>query len=110
MVVAAAADWDELTEIYDGVLLADGFEEALIGFGYQFNYPVAIYDLKKCYNILIERDGMDDTEAMEYMDFNVLGAYNPSVWYHDSNKTWVLLFETILMVCGCPWPFQRRYA
>ena len=72
---AAAADWDELTEIYDGVLLADGFEEALIGFGYQFNYPVAIYDLKKCYNILIERDGMDDTEAMEYMDFNVLGAY-----------------------------------
>ena len=68
-------DWEELMEIYDGATLADGFEEALIGFGHQFAHPVAIYDLKKCYNILIMRDGMDDMEAMEYMDFNVLGAY-----------------------------------
>lgn len=65
----------ELMEMYEGCLMADGFEEALIGFGHQFTHPVAIYDLNKCYNILMMRDGMDDMEAMEYMDFNVLGAY-----------------------------------
>jgi|TARA_R110000824_G_scaffold40350_1_gene121095 hypothetical protein len=67
--------WEELMEIYDGCLMADGFEEALIGFGTRFNNPVTIYDLNKCRSILVERDGMSQEEAMEYMDFNVLGAY-----------------------------------
>ena len=49
--------------------------EALIGFGTRFNSPVTIYDLNKCIDILIKRDGMSQEEAMEYMDFNVLGAY-----------------------------------
>ena len=67
--------WEELMGIYDGCLMADGFEEALIGFGTRFNNPVTIYDLNKCRSILVERDGMSQEEAMEYMDFNVLGAY-----------------------------------
>ena len=62
-------------EQYDGCLMADGFEEALIGFGTRFNNPVTIYDLNKCIDILIEGDGMSQEEAIEYMDFNVLGAY-----------------------------------
>jgi len=67
--------WEDLMEDYDGCLMADGFEEALIGFGTRFNSPVTIYDLSKCLNILVERDGMNEEEAQEYMDFNVLGAY-----------------------------------
>ena len=67
--------WEDLMEEYDGCLMADGFEEALIGFGTRFNSPVTIYDLSKCLNILVERDGMSYDEAQEYMDFNVLGAY-----------------------------------
>ena len=67
--------WEELMEIYDGCLMADGFEEALIGFGTRFNTPVTIYNLSKCIDILVERDGMSHDEAQEYMDFNVLGAY-----------------------------------
>ena len=67
--------WEELMEIYDGALMADGFEEALIGFGTRFNSPVTIYDLNRCLTILVERDGMSYEEAQEYMDFNVLGAY-----------------------------------
>jgi uncharacterized protein YjlB len=55
--------------------MADGFEEALIGFGTRFNTPVTIYNLSKCIDILVERDGMSHDEAQEYMDFNVLGAY-----------------------------------
>ena len=67
--------WEELMEVYDGCLMADGFEEALIGFGTRFNNPVTIYDLRKCLDILVRRDGMSQEEAEEYMDFNVLGAY-----------------------------------
>ena len=67
--------WEELMEVYDGCLMADGFEEALIGFGTRFNSPVTIYDFNKCIGILVERDGMSYDEAQEYMDFNVLGAY-----------------------------------
>jgi len=57
-----------------GALLADGFEEALIGLGTQFNKEVAVYDYEKCIAILM-RSGMDHEEASEYMDFNVTGAY-----------------------------------
>ena len=39
-------------------MLAVGFEEALIGYGNQFNNHVAIYDRDKCIDILMERDGM----------------------------------------------------
>jgi len=67
--------WEELMEVYDGCLMADGFEEALVGFGTRFNSPVTIYDLNKCISVLVERDGMSREEAEEYMDFNVLGAY-----------------------------------
>ena len=67
--------WEELMEQYDGCLMADGFEEALIGFGTRFNNPVTIYDVAKCVDILIDRDGMNHEEAVEYMDYNVLGAY-----------------------------------
>lgn len=56
------------------ILLADGFEEAFIGIGYQFNRPMAVYDTDKCFEILM-RDGMTEEEAREYFEFNVLGAY-----------------------------------
>lgn len=56
-------------------LLADGFEDALIGFGYQHTKVIAIYDYHKCVNVLIERDGMTEEEAVEHMDYNVVGSY-----------------------------------
>lgn len=60
----------------ENVLLADGFEDALIGIGRQFGgEPIAVYDRVKCIEILVERDGMDLEEAEEYFCFNVEGAY-----------------------------------
>ena len=56
-------------------MLAVGFEEALIGYGNQFNNHLAIYDREKCIDILMERDGMDIEEAEEYFEYNVQGAY-----------------------------------
>ena len=62
-------------EIEEGTLTADGFEDAIIGYGRQFNYPVAVYDAEKFINILQLRDGMTEEEAVEYFQFNVQGAY-----------------------------------
>ena len=56
-------------------LLADGFEDALIGVGQQFYKTLAVYDRQKCIEILMERDGMTDEEAVEYFDYNVTGAW-----------------------------------
>ena len=61
--------------IYEGALLADGFEGALLGMGHRFTHPVAVYDRAKSLDILRTRDGMTHEEAEEYFCFNVEGAY-----------------------------------
>ena len=63
------------SEVLEDALLADGFEDALIGFGYQFTYPIAVYSRKRCIEILMDDGIMDYSEATEYFDFNVSGAY-----------------------------------
>ena len=55
-------------------ILADGFDLALIGISTGIN-PVAVYDVNKMLNILVMRDGMDFSEAREYLEYNVLGGY-----------------------------------
>jgi hypothetical protein len=57
-------------------LLADGFEQALLGVARQACAPpLAVYDRARCIEILVERDGMDEEEAEEFFEFNVAGAY-----------------------------------
>jgi hypothetical protein len=65
---------DEADEA-DRARLADGFEAALIGIGTQFTHDVAIYDYARCVDILVERDGMTPDEAVEFIEFNVTGAW-----------------------------------
>ena len=67
---------DQLTE--NECLLADGFDEALIGISGGMN-PVAVYDIPKCIEIL-EKQFQDDSEdpqldAIEYFEINVIGSY-----------------------------------
>jgi len=57
----------------ESVLLADGFEEAFIGIARQFGNAFAVYDRKKCIDILAKE--MTEDEAEEYFQFNVEGAY-----------------------------------
>lgn len=76
---------ERLNEIDDDLLLADGFEEALIGFAEGWFAPskgpgaahrtVAMYDRTKCIEILMKQ-GMSHEEAEEYFDFNVSGGYH----------------------------------
>ena len=58
----------------ESFLLADGLEEAFIGIGYQFNTPLAIYSKKKAIQCLMDK-GMDEEQAYEYFDYNVIGSY-----------------------------------
>lgn len=66
---------EKLAEINPEALLADGYEEALIGIARQFNTFCACYDYDKCIDILMKRDGMDYDEASEFFEFNTVGAF-----------------------------------
>ena len=65
-----------LGEINPDALILPDMEEALIGYCERCGTsPLAVYDVEKCIQILIDRDGMTDEEAMEYFSYNTLGAY-----------------------------------
>tara|TARA_R100001443_G_scaffold16242_1_gene26170 strand:+ start:254 stop:505 length:252 start_codon:yes stop_codon:yes gene_type:complete len=63
---------EELTD--NECLVADGFDSALIGISEGMN-PVAIYDVDKCIQVLMEDEGMTDEEALDYFYYNTVGAY-----------------------------------
>jgi len=65
-----------LAELNPDALLADGLEAALVGYTVNHHHPtVAVYDIEKCIDVLVERDGMTPEEADEFLSFNTLGAY-----------------------------------
>ena len=64
---------NRLSEMNPSALLADGFDEAVIGHTQKDPY-VAVYDAEKCIAVLIE-SGMTTEEAVEYFEYNVLGSY-----------------------------------
>ena len=67
---------NNLADCNNEMLFADGFDEALIGIVEQFGRPpVALYDYNKCVAVLMERDGMEEEEAIEFLEYNTLGAY-----------------------------------
>lgn len=67
---------DYLNEIDEPILLMDGFDEAFIGISQRINEPIlAVYSYDKMVDLLMARDGMDDEEAMEFIDYNCVGAW-----------------------------------
>lgn len=68
-------EFDQLGEQNPEALLADGLERAYIGVTWnQHHAQVACYDFWKCVEIM-EEDGMTEEEAIEFLEFNTLGAY-----------------------------------
>lgn len=55
----------ELVGEDEPIILADGFESAFIGVAYQFTTAFAVYDRKKCIEILMK--DMTSEEAEEYL-------------------------------------------
>jgi hypothetical protein len=66
---------DEIAMLDEEILLADGFNDALVGVVDINHVPVALYDRDRCLDVLVKRDAMTHEEAEEYFDFNVAGAY-----------------------------------
>jgi hypothetical protein len=68
------AEW--VSEFDEEMLLADGFEDAVLGVAERCGQPtLVVYDAARCIEILMTRDGMDYDEAEECFQFNTLGAW-----------------------------------
>jgi len=56
----------------DDILFADGLDDAIIGF--EPNAWKVVYSRNECIKVMV-KEGMDDEEAIEYLEFNTFGAY-----------------------------------
>ena len=68
-------DRKKITEQYPELLIADGFDKAIIGLSTSINKMSVAYDTNKCIKILMSRDKISREEAIEYFEYNVAGAY-----------------------------------
>jgi hypothetical protein len=67
---------DKNMEAPEDALTADGFDEAIIGLAERATSTLVVaYDFDMCVGILVSRDGMSYEDAVEYMTFNVTGAW-----------------------------------
>lgn len=67
---------EQLADLDEEILLLDGFDEAFLGLGRRVGCRVvAVYDRDRCLELLVQRDGMSEEEAIEHFDFNVSGAW-----------------------------------
>jgi len=62
-----------ISEEHPDLLTLDGFDEAIIGIVERIDLLVVCYDKQKILKIL-SRD-MSEMQALEYYEFNILGAY-----------------------------------
>lgn len=64
---------EEIKELADPEAIQwNNFDDALVGVD---RNGKLVYDIDKMINVLVARDGMQEDEAIEYLDFNVFGAY-----------------------------------
>ena len=57
----------------------DGYDEAILGFAYVWQggdrVETLVYSAESICTILMNRDGMTEEEAREFIDFNIEGLY-----------------------------------
>ena len=84
---------EQLAEMEESALTANGFDNAILGIVTDFNSkPRVAYSMTECINILMERDEMTYIAALEYFSYNVEGAYmgeQTPIWVDD------MMFEVI---------------
>ena len=65
-----------LAERAPDILLADGFDAALIGYAERCGEPArAVYDVDRCIALLRDHDGLTEEDAVDFFEYNVLGAW-----------------------------------
>ena len=86
----------------EDLLLADGFDAAFVGVGRRSSRPdVAVYDVAKMVEVLTVANGMPFEDAVEYLEFNVFGA-----WVGEQTPIYLerTTVEAIRASEGIPWP------
>jgi len=79
----------DLSNYGEDILTADGLDDAIIGVGTRCGQPpIAVYDVSKVLDILVDRDGMTYEEAEEYFGFNIEGA-----WVGGQTPIWLRVPE-----------------
>ena len=62
-------------ERFEGMLFADGYDDAFIGLGWRFHDGhVAVYDRERIMEMLME-GGSSFDEAMEHFETNIIGGW-----------------------------------
>lgn len=72
----------------EDLILFTEFDEAFVGTTYRNGELLAVYDYEIMVALLI-KDGMTEEDAIEYIDYNVLGA-----WFGD--KTPIVVYPQFL--------------
>lgn len=81
------------------MLKITGYDDAILGPAFIWSnserISVLVYDAEIIRTTLMKRDGMDDEEAREFIEFNIEGAYvgegtpiivwTQDMWDHDSD-------------------------
>ena len=74
---------EQLEQNFDSFLVADGFDDAIIGMDEQSER--VIYSISKCIEVLM-KDEMTYEDAMDYLYYNCVGAYvgeHTPIWCWD---------------------------
>lgn len=66
----------DLSEFAEGAIILDGYDDCIIGITEEFgNGPRLLYSRDKIISKMVNEDGMDEEEAIEFYDYNILGLY-----------------------------------
>ena len=57
------------------MIKCDGFDDAIIGITQTQGVYKIVYAKDKMIKVLIDRDKMDESEAIEFLEYNTWGAY-----------------------------------
>ena len=79
MLVSILENWPD-----EQLVIADDFDEAVIGIDVVGER--IIYSVQKVIDILMERDGMDEQEAIDWYEYNMQSTYvgeHTPIWCED---------------------------
>jgi len=82
---------EELSDFYDKLLFADGFDDAIIGISSGMDEPRVVYSIGKMIDILTKEHDMEPDEANEFLEFNTIFA-----WVGDKTPIYLHTKEELL--------------
>lgn len=75
-------------KVPDSAILADGLNEAVIGYMLQNGRYVAVYEYQACVDVFVDREGWPRDEAIEWMEYNVVTTiFDGSPFFIDFTDT-----------------------